>query len=157
MECYRFCGQAGEVRNDLRGGIITLSGVCERRRGLLSYLCLPAVQVNQESQGSRSFLLNLALHGLLAFQALQEGLGGLVYCWRTRHWEPGLVMCWFGSFGLWRQSRWRSELTARRKVPGGREFLLTAEKVLTHLSGNDSHHVLRGEVALRISRQQDEV
>lgn len=44
----------------------------------------------------------------------------------------------------------------RRKRPGGRELLLTAEEVLAHLSGDDSHHVLRGEVALRMRREQDE-
>lgn len=44
----------------------------------------------------------------------------------------------------------------RRKRPGRREFLLTAEEVLTNLSGDDSHHVLRGKVALRMRREQDE-
>lgn len=44
----------------------------------------------------------------------------------------------------------------RRKRPAGPEFLLTAEEVLTNLSGDDSHHVLWGEVALRMRREQDE-
>lgn len=43
----------------------------------------------------------------------------------------------------------------RRKRPGRRDFLLTAEEVLTNLSGDDSHHVLWGEVALRMRREQD--
>lgn len=42
-------------------------------------------------------------------------------------------------------------------VPRGPEPPLTAEEVLTNLSGDDSHHVVWGEVALRVRREQDDL
>lgn len=88
------------VGNDPNGGIITILVSCEggNTKGFLGclqdylrYLCLPAVQVNQNYQGSRSFLLNLALPGVLACQAVLEALEDLGCCWSTCRWESDLV------------------------------------------------------------------
>lgn len=91
------------VGNDPRGGIIpflvfAVSAVRGETKGFpgclwgfFKYLCLPAVQVNQDYQGSRSFLLNLALHGVLACQAVREALRALGCCWSTCRWESDSV------------------------------------------------------------------
>lgn len=47
-------------------------------------------------------------------------------------------------------------MNCEAKASGWARVLLTAEEVLTNLSGDDSHHVLWGEVALRMRREQDE-